>query len=69
MRQILKGIHDQNIASYIWSGLLIGWVLATLITGARAQAWVCPRCGDRFASKWWYHRSILLARKCAHCGL
>jgi hypothetical protein len=30
---------------------------------------ICPRCGERFASKWWYHNSVLLARRGAHCGL
>ena len=48
---------------------LVVWFVAADITGRRANCFPCPRCGKYFAFKWWYSKSILLARRCVHCGL
>src|ERR1700722_7781595 len=49
-------------------GILV-WIVATMIVAYRMQYFLCPRCGKRFSSRWWYHRGMAFARKCAHCGL
>src|SRR6267154_48499 len=71
-------VSDQSGSSRVseisYRGLRLGacgiaWILIVFVVGHIAQTLICPRCGERFASKWWYHNSVLLARRCAHCGL
>ena len=66
---IASKLSGEKVAGYIRAILFFGWMLAAVITSATAQAWRCPRCGKRFAEKWWYHRGIFFARSCAYCGL
>ena len=69
VRWLVSFLNSPRIGEYLWFGAVIVWVIAALVLGARAQVWPCPRCGKRFAEKWWYHRAILFARRCANCGL
>jgi hypothetical protein len=62
-------LHGLHFPDYLATGLLLGWFAAAYITGVRANCFLCPRCGEYFAFKWWYHGSMLFARRCAHCGL
>jgi len=62
-------IPKAQFAQYLVSTLMVGWLITAYVTGARANVFLCPRCGEHFASKWWYRGSMLFARRCAHCGL
>jgi hypothetical protein len=62
-------LRNQNVLGQIFGWLGLVWFFATLILAYRAEYFLCPRCGKRFSSKWWYHRGMVFARKCAHCGL
>jgi hypothetical protein len=60
---------NNEIFSVLLGLLVLGWFFGTIITSYQAQYCPCPRCGKQFSSKWWYHRSMAFARRCAHCGL
>jgi hypothetical protein len=62
-------ISNHSVAYALNLILGVTWMIAVYVTGARANFFPCPRCGKLFASKWWYRGSMLLARRCAHCGL
>ena len=48
--------------------VLIGaWFVMYPVAAIRLNLWTCPRCGNPFYQRWWYHNSF--ARKCVHCGL
>jgi hypothetical protein len=47
--------------------LIVAWFLMYPVAAIRFSLWRCPRCGNPFYQKWWYHND--LARKCVHCGL
>jgi len=49
------------------SALIVAWFLAFPVSAIRLSSWSCPRCGNWFFAKWWYHNSF--ARKCVHCRL
>ena len=52
--------------SAVW--VLIGaWFVLYPVAAIRFSLWRCPRCGNPFYQKWWYHNGF--ARKCVHCGL
>ena len=50
-------------------GLTFGicWMVLFAVTGLRLQVLPCPRCGEAFFAKWFYHN--IFARRCVHCGL
>ena len=62
-------IPKAQFAMYLASALVVGWLGTAYITGARANVFLCPRCGEKFAQQWWYRGSVVFARRCAHCGL
>jgi Zn ribbon nucleic-acid-binding protein len=45
----------------------IAWMFFFAVASSRFYAFACPRCGNRFFTRWWYHNSF--ARKCVHCKL
>jgi hypothetical protein len=47
--------------------LLLIWMGAFLYVSFKAGYFRCPRCGERYFHKWWFHNSF--ARRCVHCGL
>jgi hypothetical protein len=62
-------ISNPLLAQYLDAAFGVGWLIAAYVTGARVGIFLCPRCGKRFASKWWYGGGMPFARRCAHCGL
>ena len=68
LRWLIGLVFSQEIAAYLFALLVVIWTLGVFAAGARLQTWHCPRCGELFASKWWYSKGIF-AGKCAHCGL
>jgi hypothetical protein len=45
----------------------IVWLVLLTIAGNRVTSFRCPRCGQWFFAKDWYHNSF--ARRCLHCSL
>lgn len=43
------------------------WMAFYTIAVIRIQTFRCPRCGEWFFAKWWYHN--IFATRCLHCGL
>jgi hypothetical protein len=43
------------------------WFLFMIVAIGRLQVWRCPRCGERFFMKSYWHN--LFASRCLHCGL
>jgi hypothetical protein len=41
--------------------VLVAFILFVFVTGHIVETLICPRCGKRFASTWWYHRGMLFA--------
>jgi hypothetical protein len=48
-------------------GIVSGWILILAIAGAQQGSFRCPRCGEKFFSKGWYHNG--LSSSCLHCQL
>jgi len=44
----------------------IGWMIFFVVAVIRHESFRCPKCGECFFAKWWYHDAI--ARKCVHRG-
>jgi len=60
---ILGGLPrlSQITAPLMFFIILGGWIIGMFVSFCR-----CPRCGNRFHSKWFFHSSI--NTKCLHCG-
>lgn len=43
------------------------WFLFMIVAIGRLQVWRCPRCGERFFMKFFWHN--IFASRCLHCGL
>jgi hypothetical protein len=43
------------------------WAFGFVAAGNYEIAFLCPHCGKRFFSTWWYFNGF--ARRCVHCGL
>jgi hypothetical protein len=47
--------------------LAIAWMLMLLVAWYRFLSFACPRCGERFHTKWFGWVSA--GRRCVHCSL
>jgi hypothetical protein len=56
-------ILSQRTAEYLSLALFLVWFFDAMVASARAQVRLCPRCGKRFAEKWWYHKGIFLLER------
>ena len=54
-------------SEYVALAVCAAWMIGYVVTGAIASTTRCPRCGNRFASKWWYHNPW--TQRCLHCKL
>jgi predicted RNA-binding Zn-ribbon protein involved in translation (DUF1610 family) len=43
--------------------------VSAIVIAIRVHKWRCPRCGQAFIGKWSSEFAVLVADKCAHCGL
>jgi hypothetical protein len=68
-RLTIAFVSNRSVAHVLNVSLGVAWMIIAYFTGARANFFPCPRCGEQFASKWWYRGNMLIARRCAHCGL
>ena len=66
MDWLVPNVAVSSVASAV---LVLGWFFGTIITSYQAQYCPCPRCGKQFSSTGWYHKGMVFARRCAHCGL
>ena len=60
----LAWLFDSDTPVYVVG---ISWFLACVFSKQYVQAWLCPRCGDEYCSRWWY--TNIHARYCVYCGL
>ena len=66
-----------GVVSYLTQGLVynhkltnvlgFSWFLLVLVAMGRLQVWHCPRCGERFFMKSFWHN--IFTSRCLHCGL
>jgi ribosomal protein S27AE len=46
--------------------LVTVWFMAIAASAIWRLNWICPRCGKKFYTKWWYKNVATL--KCVNCG-